>query len=156
MTEYDDDMTQYDDVEVRMLLRKQIDTIEAERTVLLQEVDAMSARIMRYEAALIALNPNGAQKAEPEPRTRQERNRQSRLSPGRLNLIREAVRNYAQNTNEEFRQVDIRNVITVPALARSSAMALGFQMLRDEGTIQASRTEGNNKYFRLTPPSVRG
>ena len=40
-------------------------------------------------------------------------------------------------------------------LKRSSVMALGFRMLQEAGTIQRTRVEGNNKWFRLTPAMVR-
>ena len=153
-------MTQYDDVEVRAFLREQIEQIRSDRQELQSKLADMDARITRYEAAIAALNGTSPAhtvvEAEPEPQTRQERNRQSRLSPERVSIISTAIANYVAMGHDEFRQADIRNLMADAQLKRSSVMALGFRMLQEAGTIQRTRVEGNNKWFRLTPASVRG
>ena len=152
-------MTQYDDVEVRAFLREQIEQIRSDRQELQSKLADMDARITRYEAAIAALNgtppAHTVVEAEPEPQTRQERNRQSRLSPERVSIISTAIANYVAMGHDEFRQADIRNLMADAQLKRSSVMALGFRMLQEAGTIQRTRVEGNNKWFRLTPAMVR-
>lgn len=77
---------------------------------------------------------------------------QSKQSPERIAVYREAIARYAE-THDEFAQVDIRSTLGGPE-AHSGQVAQGFETLRQEGFIRLARVDGNRKLFRLTRAAI--
>jgi hypothetical protein len=139
-------------------LRSVVETHEAKRAELKAQLDAMDLEYKRADRALKMLTGElvtGKQSRQPTSSAR-VREIPSRVSDERLAVLRDTVLAYAED-HEEFRQVDIRTLPNVDSfLTRSSILALGFEALRQEGTIRFARQDGNNKWFRLTRQAMNG
>ena len=151
--------TRLGDDELISSIEAQASALRARRDQLRTELGEIEPHLARYEKSIKALRgePLTGIKGQGKPRAGRPsaggeddrvRPKASRLSPERLESIRDAVLAYAED-HEEFRQVDIRGTLEGKE-ANSSVMALAFETLRQENTIRFARQEGNAKWFRMT------
>jgi hypothetical protein len=108
------------------------------------EIAKKRRELERYEKALAMLELQESGRVVRKTHEPKRKYRQ-RLGNKRLEELRQAIRNIADN-QDEFRQVDIRATNNMS----SAQTALGFDQLRQEGMIRLSRKHGSNKYYRLT------
>jgi len=132
-----------DDDVIQVLVTKR-DGANDELQRLMDQAHTQAELVKRYERAIRVLTGETPKPSKPasKPATK------TKLSQERVEAIKTAVLEYAQE-NDEFRQVDIRGVVD-ESLAKSTVMALAFEILRQDGVIRLARREGNNKWFRLT------
>jgi hypothetical protein len=155
--------TRLGDEELVASIEAQASALRARAEILRAELDEIEPHLARYEKSIKVLRgePLTGTKGQGKPRSRppgddadRVRPKASRLSPERLESIRDAILAYAED-HEEFRQVDIRGTLEGKE-ANSSVMALAFETLRQENTIRFARQEGNAKWFRLTNAATQG
>lgn len=124
-----------------------------ERTLELELIEIKADR-RTFEQSLQRLRGEALRKPG-RPRKASSETRPSALGAERLAAIEQAIHEYVEaQDQDEFRQIDIRSTVT-GSLAKSSTMATGFEMLRQNGVIRLSRKAGNNKFFRLTEAARR-
>jgi DNA-binding transcriptional ArsR family regulator len=92
---------------------------------------------------------NGETKPAPKQRTKRTSDTriQDKILPERLEDIRATIREFsATQNNDEFRQIDIRNITGYS----SNTTSRGFDQLMQMGLVRHTRDEGNNRYYELT------
>lgn len=148
--------TRLGDEELIASIEAQASALRARAEQLRGELEEIEPHLKRYEKSIKALRGEpvghpGVKRGRSPKNSEGEgpiRAKPSRLSPERLDGIREAILRFCED-HEEFRQVDIRTMAGAPE-ANSSAMALAFEALRQDGVIRFARQQGNAKWFRLT------
>jgi hypothetical protein len=141
-----------DDDELIAGLRKRIAARKVRADELKAELDTIAPELRRYERALSLLTGDAERPTGKVGKASPVRPVRSRLGEERLEKVRGAVLGYARD-HEEFRQVDIRNVLG--NRFSSSIMTSAFEQLRQENVIRFARQEGISKFYRLTRESVR-
>lgn len=144
------------DDELVRLLKEQIAVRQqrvAELRARLGEVEPELKRYQRVLAQLTGTSPSPGRRPGPKPRNPSAapaRDQPARVGDERLATIKQTIIDYARD-HDEFRQVDIRTVSGIS----SSIMAVAFEALRQDNVIRLARSEGNNKWFRLTRETAR-
>lgn len=87
------------------------------------------------------------------PKSELARPVKSQVGPEALARIEAAIREFATD-HDEFRQVDIRGIMT-GTFTNSSKMATAFEQLRQNGVIRLARKDGIQRFFRLTESARR-
>ena len=146
--------THHEDDEVLAALRKQIAARKVRVDELHAELAGIEPELKRYERALALLSGEAPTRKSKQATGGRTRAVASKVSTERLELVRAAVLEFCAD-HDEFRQVDIRNAATDPALQKSSVMATAFEQLRQDGVIRFARQEGIQKWYRLTRETAR-
>jgi hypothetical protein len=132
-------------------LEEAISEGKARREVLQAELDEINANIKPYEKALAALTGEKPPKRiRNRSQASSERTNPTRVGEERLETIKAAILKVATD-QDEFRQVDVR----AHTEFSSAVMSAAFEQLRQERFVRFARKEGGNKFFRLTPETVK-
>jgi len=135
-------------------LRQRIESERLDIEAIKRNLQARTDKIRSYEKALQALTGEAVERKPGKTPTRAPvRAVPSKLASERLSELKAMILDIAKDM-DEFRQVDLRARATTPALTKSSTLATGFRVLREEGFIRFARQDGNNKYFSLTRAAV--
>jgi DNA-binding transcriptional ArsR family regulator len=137
---------QDEDNEAVRALESMIATRKARHDELQAQLEEITPELRRYQRALALIKGESPQAGRPSTKgTKTHYGKTTGVSEERVEQVMGAIRKLAE-TNDEFRQVDVRGVVDVT----SGVSAMAFEALRQRGIIRLARQEGNNKFYRLT------
>jgi hypothetical protein len=140
------------EAEIAKLLRNERQ-LELDLAQIKAERKAFEQAIQRLRGEPL-IKQTGRRAGRPKSSSTSDGARSGKVSPELLEAIRAGIMRFAAD-HDEFRQVDIRTMPDAPT-EKSSATALAFEQLRQDGVIRFARKDGNNKFYRLTSESLRG
>jgi hypothetical protein len=118
------------------------------RDAMQAQVAELSAEIKSYEQSARALR---GERPGPKPKPKSTTAAQTSgtaVGPERLAHFEALIREFAAD-HEEFRQVDFRSSPSGGGMT-SSVSSTVFELLRQNNVLRLARTDGNQKFYRLT------